>query len=47
MSTADGDVRGDALDPGRWDDARTLVTEMVLADEHPDVLPVPASERMP
>ena len=38
---------GDAPAPGRWDDARTLVTEMTLADEHPDFPTVPASERMP
>jgi hypothetical protein len=38
-------ARGDAPAPGRWDDARTLSTR--TADEHPDVLTVPAHERMP
>ena len=56
MSTVDGvavsgpmgeirEARGDALAAGRWDDARSLFTEMVLADDHPDFLTVPAHER--
>jgi malate synthase len=41
------DSRGDAFAGGRWDDAQALFTEMVLADEYPDFLTVPAYERMP
>ncbi|WP_222264912.1 hypothetical protein [Modestobacter marinus] len=41
------DGRGDAFAAGRWDDAQALFTEMVLADEYPDSLTVPAYERMP
>jgi malate synthase len=39
--------RGDAFTSGRWDDARSLFTEMALADEYPDFLTLPAYERMP
>jgi malate synthase len=39
-------ARGDAFASGRWDDARALFTEMALADEYPDLLTVPAYERM-
>lgn len=39
--------RGDAFAGGRWDDARSLFTEMALADEYADVLTLPAYERMP
>jgi malate synthase len=39
--------RGDALAPGRWDDARALFLEMAVADDYSDFLTLPAYERMP
>ncbi len=38
---------GDAFATGRWDDARSLFTEMALAEEFEDFLTIPAYERMP
>ena len=38
---------GDAFDRGRWDDARSLFTEMALAEDFEDFLTIPAYERMP
>jgi len=37
----------DAFAAGRWDDARTLFTDLALADELADFLTIPAYERMP
>jgi malate synthase len=42
-----GKVGADVFDKGRWDDARTLFTDMALADELADFLTVAAYERMP
>jgi malate synthase len=39
--------RGGDLSGGRWEDARSVFTEMALADEYPDFLTLPAYERMP
>jgi malate synthase len=41
------DQVGDAFDRGRWDDARSLFTEMALAEDFEDFLTIPAYERMP
>jgi malate synthase len=41
------DRAGDAFAAGRWDDARSLFTEMALADDYEDFLTIPAYERMP
>jgi len=41
------DKAGDAFAGGRWDDARSLFTEMALADDFEDFLTIPAYERMP
>jgi malate synthase len=41
------DQAGDAFDRGRWDDARSLFTEMALAEDFEDFLTIPAYERMP
>jgi len=41
------DKAGDAFARGRWDDARSLFTEMALADDFEDFLTIPAYERMP
>jgi malate synthase len=41
------DQAGDAFDGGRWDDARSLFTEMALAEDFEDFLTIPAYERMP
>jgi malate synthase len=41
------DKAGDAIAGGRWDDARSLFTEMALADDFEDFLTIPAYERMP
>ena len=41
------DKAGDAFAAGRWDDARSLFTEMALADDFEDFLTIPAYERMP
>jgi malate synthase len=41
------DKVGDAFEKGRWDDARSLFTEMALADDFEDFLTIPAYERMP
>jgi malate synthase len=40
-------VGDEAIHQGRWADARTLFTEMALADEYPEFLTLPAYERMP
>ena len=37
----------EAFGQGRWDDARSLFTEMALADDFADFLTLPAYERMP
>ncbi len=37
----------EAFGEGRWDDARSLFTEMALADDFADFLTLPAYERMP
>ncbi len=41
------DRSGDAFESGRWDDARSLFTEMALAEDFEEFLTVPAYERMP
>jgi malate synthase len=41
------DTAGDAFEKGRWDDARSLFTEMALAEDFEDFLTIPAYERMP
>ncbi len=41
------DKAGDSFAQGRWDDARSLFTEMALADDFEDFLTIPAYERMP
>ena len=41
------DKAGEAFEKGRWDDARSLFTEMALADDYEDFLTIPAYERMP
>jgi malate synthase len=41
------DRAGDGFENGRWDDARSLFTEMALADDFEDFLTIPAYERMP
>ncbi|MGH8968445.1 MAG: malate synthase A [Actinomycetes bacterium] len=38
---------GDAFSKGRWDDARSLFTDMALSDDYEDFLTIPAYERMP
>ncbi|MDP9317525.1 MAG: malate synthase A [Actinomycetota bacterium] len=40
-------VGDQAFGEGRWDDARSLFTEMALADDFADFLTLPAYERMP
>jgi malate synthase len=40
-------VGDDAFAKGRWDDARTLFTDMALSDDYEDFLTLPAYERMP
>jgi len=40
-------VGDEAFGEGRWDDARSLFTEMALADDFADFLTLPAYERMP
>jgi malate synthase len=40
-------VGAETFDAGRWDDARTLFTDLALADELADFLTIPAYERMP
>jgi len=40
-------VGPEAFSSGRWDDARTLFTEMALADDFAEFLTLPAYERMP
>jgi malate synthase len=40
-------IGDDAFDSGRWTDARTLFTDLALADELADFLTIPAYERMP
>jgi malate synthase len=40
-------VGPDSFASGRWDDARSLFTEMALADEFEDFLTLPAYDRMP
>jgi malate synthase len=37
----------DVFAAGRWDDARSLFTEMALADDFAEFLTLPAYERMP
>ncbi|MDX6309223.1 MAG: malate synthase [Nocardioidaceae bacterium] len=37
----------EAFDQGRWDDARSLFTEMALSDDFAEFLTLPAYERMP
>jgi malate synthase len=41
------DQAGDSFADGRWDDARSLFTEMALAEDFEDFLTIPAYERMP
>jgi malate synthase len=41
------DQAGDGFDGGRWGDARSLFTEMALAEDFEDFLTIPAYERMP
>ncbi|HEX4698661.1 MAG TPA: malate synthase A [Actinomycetes bacterium] len=41
------DQAGDGFDGGRWADARSLFTEMALAEDFEDFLTIPAYERMP
>ncbi len=45
--TAIRDAAGAGFATGRWDDARSLFTEMALADDFEDFLTIPAYERMP
>jgi malate synthase len=40
-------AREEAFAAGRWDDARSLFTEMALADDFAEFLTLPAYERMP
>ena len=40
-------VGDDAFGSGRWEDARSLFTEMALAEDFEDFLTIPAYERMP
>ncbi|MDX6297149.1 MAG: malate synthase [Nocardioidaceae bacterium] len=40
-------VGDEAFDQGRWDDARSLFTEMALSDDFAEFLTLPAYERMP
>jgi malate synthase len=40
-------VGDNAFADGRWDDARSLFTEMALSDDYADFLTLPAYERMP
>jgi malate synthase len=41
------DQEGDGFGGGRWGDARSLFTEMALAEDFEDFLTIPAYERMP
>ena len=40
-------VGDEAFAKGRWDDARSLFTDMALSDDYEDFLTLPAYERMP
>jgi malate synthase len=40
-------VGEDAFAGGRWDEARSLFTEMALSDDFAEFLTLPAYERMP
>ena len=41
------EVGAEALEAGRWDDARSTYAEMALSDDYPAFLTLPAYERMP
>jgi malate synthase len=47
MASIRDKVGEEAFEKGRWADARSLFTEMALADEYPEFLTLPAYERMP
>ncbi|HEX6936325.1 MAG TPA: malate synthase A, partial [Actinomycetes bacterium] len=40
-------VGDEAFAKGRWEDARSLFTDMALADDYAEFLTLPAYERMP
>ena len=42
-----GTVGDEAFAKGRWEDARSLFTEMALAEDFEEFLTIPAYERMP
>lgn len=46
MARMRGQVGDDVYSSGHWDDAATF-TGMAVADDHPDVLTLPAFERVP
>jgi malate synthase len=47
MASIRESVGGDAYGSGRWEDARSLFTDMALSDDFEDFLTIPAYERMP
>ena len=47
MASIRSSVGDEAFGSGRWEDARSLFTDMALADEYADFLTLPAYERMP
>ena len=47
MARIRDEVGEEAFASGRWDDARSLYSEMALSDDYADFLTLPAYERMP
>ncbi len=47
MERAEAELGAEAFAQGRWQDARSLYTEMALSEDYADFLTLPAYERMP